>query len=294
MADIAVVIGDVMTDVIVLPEGPTVPGADRAARIRIGPGGSGGNQAAWLAHHGARVRLAARVGEADRDRLAAAARAEGVEPWFAADPARPTGALVALVGTDGERSFLTDRGANLGLAPEDLPEALLDGAALLHVSGYALVEEGPRAAVRALMAAARARGIAVSVDPASSSFLAGIGPGRFLDWVAGTDFLFPNADEALTLTGAADPEAQLASLAPRFGHVVLKLGARGAIVGKGAWRLAAPAPEVAAIDTTGAGDAFLGAFLARWLEAKALGDCLAAANAAGAAVTTRAGARPSG
>lgn len=287
-----VVIGDVMTDVIARPEGPLVPGSDRRAVVTIGPGGSGGNQAAWLAHHGARVRLAARVGAADRDRLAAAARAEGVEPWFAADPDRRTGALVALVGPDGERSFLTDRGANLGLRADDLPEALLGGAALAHVSGYALVEEGPRAAVLGFLARARRRGIAVSVDPSSASFLAEMGPERFLGWVAGADFLFPNSEEAALLTGAAEPEAQLARLAALFGAVALKRGAAGAILARGAERLTVPAPPVDVVDTTGAGDAFLGAFLAAWLRGAEPGACLVAGNAAGAAAAAAFGARP--
>jgi sugar/nucleoside kinase (ribokinase family) len=287
-----VVIGDVMTDVIVRPEGPVIPGSDRRAEIRVLPGGGGGNQAAWLAHHGAPVRLAARVGARDRDPLAAAARADGIEPWFAADAERPTGVLVALVGPDGERSFLTDRGANTALCDADLPEALLDGARLLHVSGYALVAPGPRAAALGFLARAQARGVAVSIDPGSASFLAEIGPATFLDWVSGADFLFPNDGEAEILTGLGDPEARLARLASRFGQVVLKRGALGAMLAKGTDRWSEAAPRVAAIDTTGAGDAFLGAYLAAWLRGAEPSACLAQANAAGAAITTILGARP--
>ena len=49
------VVGDVMTDIVVLPEGPIVRGSDRRAAIRSRPGGSGANQAVWLAHFGANV-----------------------------------------------------------------------------------------------------------------------------------------------------------------------------------------------------------------------------------------------
>ncbi|PZQ51627.1 MAG: ribokinase [Rhodovulum sulfidophilum] len=291
-AGAVVVIGDVMTDILVRPEGPIVAGSDRRAEIRTIPGGGGGNQAAWLAHHGARVRLAARVAAADRARLAAAARADGVEPWLGADPDRATGVLVALVGADGERSFLTDRGANLGLCAADLPDALLEGARLVHVSGYALMAPGPRAAVLGFLDRARAAGLAVSVDPGSASFLAEMGPAAFLDGIAGADFFFPNAAEAEILTDLGDPEAQLARLAPRFGRVALKRGARGAMLAHGPARWSNPAPRVAAIDTTGAGDAFLGAFLAAWLRGAENSRCLEVAIAAGAAATTALGARP--
>src|SRR6218665_1346637 len=161
------VVGDVMTDVIVMPEGPIVKGSDRRATVRSRPGGSGANQAVWLGAIGAGVVFAARVGAEDKAMYENYFRGLGVVPVLAGDREQPSGVLVTIVDPDGERSFLTDRGANLNLAGDDLPAALLDDIGMFMVSGYSFFARGPRAAVQGLFAAAKARGIAIAVDPAS-------------------------------------------------------------------------------------------------------------------------------
>ncbi len=287
------VVGDVMTDLIVRPEGPPAPGSDRSATISERPGGSAANQAAWLGHLGVKVTLAARVGAADRERCAAWLRGFGVRPVLAADARRPTGRLVCLLDPDGERSFLTDRGANAALGRRDLPAALLDGAALLHVSGYALFAPGPRAAVRALMAAARRRGIAVSVDAASAAPLRHAGAANFRAWTAAATLGFANAAEAAVLAGSDDPATQLAVLASWYGLAVVKRGAAGAeLARRDGLRLARPARTVAVRDSTGAGDAFLAGFLAAWLAGAPPARCLARGIALGTLAVTRLGGQP--
>jgi len=236
------VVGDVMVDIIVRPEGPLASGADRRASIRPCPGGSGANQAAWLAACNVKARFAGRVGCADHALQGRLLEAAGVEPLLGADETLPTGALVALIALDGERSFLTDRGANARLCRADLPITLLDGVDLLHVSGYALFSPGPRAAVRELMDAAGRRDIPVTVDPASHSCLEEVGPENFLEWTRQAHICFPNEAEAAMLAGTADPEEQLRALSRRFELVVIKRGAAGAVapraaVGVGARRL---------------------------------------------------------
>jgi len=287
-----VVVGDVMTDILVRLDGPIRRGTDQRAEIVMLPGGSGANQATWLAACGVPVRLAARVGAVDRDSVGAALEAAGVIPRLAADAEAPTGALVCLVEPDGERSFLSSRGANARLHADDLPESLLDGMGLLHVSGYALLESESRAACTRLMAAARTRGLKVSIDPGSSGFLADIGPDLFLQAASGADMIFPNGDEAERLTDAAEAEEQIEVLLAHFPMVVLKRGESGAVAAtRGGERMTRPATAERVIDTTGAGDAFFAGFTASWLERGDLGAALEAGNRMAAMAVSRLGAR---
>lgn len=286
------VVGDVMTDVVVKPQGPMAPGADTRAAIRILPGGSGANQACWLAVEGIETVFAGRIGAADRPQQEQLLAEHGVDARLAADSELPTGTLVTLL-SDGDRSFLTDRAANLNLCAADLPVTLLDGVDLLHVSGYALFEPGPRKAVLDLFAEAQRRGVATSVDPASYSFLAEVGPESFMEWTRGARFLFPNEDEAATLAGTADPEAQLASLTRIYPIVAIKRGADGAIAGDSdGSRWSASAPPMDAIDTSGAGDAFLGGFFAAYLKGEGVEAALKRGVALGSQSVATIGARP--
>lgn len=287
------VIGDVFTDIVVRPEGPLVPGADRRSAIRMLPGGSGANQAAWLAAEGVRTVLVGRVGRSDhtvQKRLLAEA---GVEAALACDDALPTGIIVSMIAPDGERSFFTDRGANDRLCRADLPVSLLDDIDLVHVSGYALVTSGPRAAVRDLIGEAGACGIPWTVDPPSTSFLAEIGVASFLAWTRSARICFPNAAEAALLAGTTDPAMQVEALCRQYDTIVIKRGAAGAAAGDSSGRCwLAPAASVEAVDTTGAGDAFLAGFLAANLRGQAMQACLEAGVEAGSRAVTMVGARP--
>ena len=229
-------VGDVMKDVIVRPEGPLARGSDRRAKIAFEPGGSAANQAAWLASFDAAVDFVARVGASDVETESARLRQAGVTPHLVGDPDRPTGKLVALIDASGERSFFTDRGANEALAACDIRDALIDRAAHIHLSGYSFFAPSPRDAVLDVMR--RAGATPVSVDPASAEFLREAGPEKFLEWTRGGAILFPNEEEAAVLTGSDDPEAQCSQLAALYPLVVVKRGAAGCEAAKGArrWR----------------------------------------------------------
>lgn len=287
------VVGDVMTDVIVVPEGPIVKGSDRRATVRSRPGGSGANQAVWLGAMGADVTFAARVGADERKTYENYFRGLGVVPVLAGDKAQPTGVLVTIVDPDGERSFLTDRGANLNLCADDLPLDLLDGVGMVMVSGYSFFAPGPRAAVQALFAAAKSAGVAIAIDPASAGFLLEVGTDNFLDWTADADWIFANESEAEALTGATGYEAQLIALGQRFAKVVLKRGRMGAVLGgKDGVRVMLPAQQVDVIDSTGAGDAFAAGFIAAHLAGEDEATALAKGILAGARAVQSLGGQP--
>ena len=283
-------IGDVMTDVIVRPEGALAKGTDRRARIRFKPGGSAANQAAWLASFGVDVDLVARVGLADVKSESRLLERAGVTPHLVGDPKRPTGRLVAIIDASGERSFYTDRAANEALSAADIPDALIEGASHIHLSGYSFFAPSPREAALDVMR--RAGTTPVSVDPASAGFLREVGPEAFLEWTRGAAVLFPNEDEATALTGTGKPEAQCERLAALYPLVVLKRGAAGCLAAEGSRRWRIPAPAVEAVDATGAGDAFVAAFLAARLESATIEQALERAVATGSAAIRQIGGRP--
>jgi sugar/nucleoside kinase (ribokinase family) len=291
--DRILVVGDVMTDVIVVPEGPPVRGSDRRAAIRSRPGGSGANQAVWLGSMGTRVSFVARVGAADKPHLEAYFKGFHVDPILIADARMPSGVLVTIVDGDGERSFLTDRGANLALSPSDMPVWLLDDTRQVMVSGYSYFADGPRGAVQWLAGEARQRAIPLAVDAASVGFLDDVGPAKFLEWTAGVELLFCNADEAEALAGSADLDTQMQALGARYPRVVIKRGALGAAIGDSSGvTLNLPAPPVKVVDTTGAGDAFAAGFLSAELKGLAPADCLRAGIEAGSAAVKTLGGQP--
>jgi sugar/nucleoside kinase (ribokinase family) len=138
----------------------------------------------------------------------------------------------------------------------------------------------------------RAGGTPVSIDPASAEFLREVGADRFLDWTRGAAILFPNEEEAAVLAGSDDPEAQCARLAALYPLVVVKRGAAGGEAAEGDRRWRMEAPKVEAIDTTGAGDASVAAFLAARLEGVQIEEALKRAVAVGSEAVTRVGGRP--
>ncbi|MFF9487773.1 carbohydrate kinase family protein [Streptomyces sp. NPDC014676] len=290
------VVGDVITDVVARHRGPLAPGTDTAAEIRTVPGGAGANVACWAARRdGTEVRLLGRVGEdaaAWHERELAAC---GVRPLLVVDGQAPTGTVICLVdgGAAAERTFLTDSGASLRLDPGDWSDALLDGVARLHLSGYLLFTEPSRALAAVASKAARARGVPVSLDPASAGFLVRLGVDRFLSLAEGVDVLLPSRDEACLLTGVSEVADAAARLSRHVPLVVAKQGAEGALLARSG-EVYARVPAVPAVprDTTGAGDAFTGAFLAALLAGAGPEQAAREGCRAGAQAVEHIGGRP--
>jgi sugar/nucleoside kinase (ribokinase family) len=247
------------------------------------PGGSAANTAAWLGATGCPVTLCGSVGDdAPGATLRAALAGHGVELALRTVPDLPTGVCIVLVGADGERTMLPDRGANrMPATPAD--ERLLPGTHL-HLSGYALLDPDRAVHARALLAGARAAGLTTSVDCASAAPLAQ-GPEAFLAAIDGCDVLLANADEAAALGGAE-------TMRRRAGVVVVKQGADGATLLSRDGEVHVPAEPVTVVDTTGAGDAFAAGFLPAWTARQQDADALRAGNRLAARAIGRVGAGP--
>jgi sugar/nucleoside kinase (ribokinase family) len=278
------IVGDVIDDIVVTPLGNVTRDSDTTSHIRATPGGSAANQAAWLSVSGIDVRFVARVGATDVVRHRAELKAFGIEPVLIADPDAPTGTIVVMQDADGSRTMYTDRGANQRLTAADLPPSLLDHVDALHVNGYALFADEPRAAVTALIEEARRRQIVVTADPSSSAYLEELGASTFLSCTRGAAVCLPNLDEGRVLSGKIESDDVLDSLRVHYPVVALKLGSGGVLVGEGDQvDLIAPA-SASVIDPTGAGDAFCAGFLSSWLG----GNSAIAAARAGSVLAARA------
>ena len=260
-----VVLGDLAVDIVSLLRAELARGSDAAAEIRLMPGGSGANVAVWLARLGHSVAFVGRIGDDMfgrwlRDDLVA----EGVEPVLVVDKTRRTAVIQVLVEPGGERTMVPDRGANAVWRAEEVSEAQIASAELLHVVGYVLLDRESRPGALAAMGYARSHGVPISLDPSSHAPLLDLGANAFWGEVGMVDVLLPNRREAQALTGVSEPEAALSILRQHAGTVVIKLDRDGCIAGSGCQVVRAPAPAVPLVNATGAGDAFNAGFLAGW------------------------------
>jgi sugar/nucleoside kinase (ribokinase family) len=285
------VVGDLVDDISVRVLDDVTEASDTNAEIRVRPGGSAGNVAAWLGHLGVDATFCGRVGVDAVDRHARALAELGVEAHVAGDPGT-TATIVLQLDREGERTMFVDRGANRGLVPDDVPDAAWHEVEWLHLTGYTFFDPSTRPVAVELLAEARRRGARVSVDPSSVAFLRAAGGAVFLGWIDGADVIFPNLDEARALVGSTGPQIDLEALTVRFPHVVVTLGSMGAAYLSGTERTQITAPRIDVIDTTGAGDAFAAGFLARWVEGATPEEALDGGRAAAETCVAHLGARP--
>lgn len=280
---------DLVTRVARLPEAGETLAADGFA---TGPGGKGANQAVAAALNGADVAFVTRLGDDafGRDLSARYERLGLAVAPGATVAGTATGTATILVERSGENRILVAAGANARLTAAEVDAAadLLRGSALV-----VLQLEIPLDAVLRAVAICREAGVDVLLNPAPAR--ADLDLARF----AGVRFLVPNRGELALLAGRptgsrGEVEAAARALLERgIGTVIVTLGGDGALVVEAAGVRHVPAPRVDVVDTTGAGDAFVGAFSARWVEAGDLEAAVAAAVRYAADSTTREGAQAS-
>jgi sugar/nucleoside kinase (ribokinase family) len=231
------------------------------------------------------------------DKVRAALAGEGIRLLRDPDPDADTGFDVALVETGGERTFVTILGAESLRGPGAWDLVRVQPGDAVYVSGYGLVApESGR--VLGVWAAGLPAGVLLFTDP--GPLVADI-PAAVLDPVlARCDWWSCNQREAGLLTGSGDPAEAARRLVRRTGRadVIVRAGPDGCVMATRRPGLAAdlshiPAPAVTAVDTTGAGDAHSGVFLAGLAAGLTADDAARRANAAAALTVTRAGAATS-
>lgn len=280
-----VVIGSYNRDTVLRVARFPQPGETMAATgMERFHGGKGSNQAVAAARAGAEVAMLAAIGaDAAGQGALDLWAAEGIDARHVArDPALPTGEALILVDDAGENEIVIVAGANALLAPP--PRGAFDGTALVVAQ-----LETPVATTEAAFAAARAAGATTLLNAAPAQAL----PESLL---AATDILVVNETEAARLAAQdGAPTALAAALAPHFRRgVVLTAGASGAVwAGRDTPPLHLPAPAIRVVDSTGAGDAFIGAFAAALAAGLDEAAAMRRGVVAGALACQRAGAVPS-
>lgn len=267
--------------------GETIIGSD----FRTLPGGKGANQAVAAARLGARVSLIGRVGrDAFADSLLDNLAAAGVDYTFVAqDVEAATGMALIVVDDAGQNSIVVIPGANMCLSPADVDAA----EAIIAAADVLLLQlEIPLDTVTRAAELAHGHGLTVVLNPAPARPL----PIALLSLV---DVFVPNESETALLTGipvSDQAEAEAAATALRVSGVdtvILTLGDQGALLAREGEMRLFPAFDVTPVDTTAAGDAFVGSLAVALAEGKSLTEAVRWGNAAGALATTKLGAQPS-
>ncbi|MDP9867183.1 MULTISPECIES: ribokinase [Streptosporangium] len=280
------VFGSVNMDLVAYVEaapglGETVTG--RA--FRTVPGGKGANQAIAAARAGAEVAFLGAVGDdAFGPELRRTLAGAGVDVSGLRTVPGPSGIAQIVVDDQGGNSIIVVPGANGAVSAPS--EAELEVIARSDV--LLLQLELPIGAVTAAARAARAAGTTVILTPAPVQPL----PDELLEAV---DVLVANEHEAAAITGRADHEEAVRELRTRVDWVIITLGSRGALsAGPGtAPALRVQAPKVRAVDTTAAGDTFVGALAAALVERQLPDRAVRFAGAAAALSVQREGASTS-
>ncbi|WP_419994119.1 ribokinase [Streptomyces boninensis] len=273
---------DLVAYVATAPQrGETVTGRE----FRTIPGGKGSNQAIAAARAGGNVSMIGAVGDDDfANRLRTTLSEAGVDTAGLRTVPGPSGTAHIVVDDDGGNSIVVVPGANgtvTGLAPGDEGRIAAAGALLLQL-------ELPLTGVIAGAVTARGHGVRTVLTPAPAQPL----PPELL---AATDLLVPNEHEAAALTGiTGDPHKAAQTLLEQVPEVVITLGEAGSLyAARNAEPVQVPAIRVDAVDTTAAGDTFVGALCVAYGEGRPMPEAMAWAAAASALSVQRPGASAS-
>ncbi|KQZ87881.1 ribokinase [Pseudomonas sp. Root562] len=287
-----VVIGSLNMDLVTraprLPRGGETLIGESFATVS---GGKGANQAVAAARLGAQVSMVGCVGsDAYGKELREALLAEQIDCQAVSTVEGSSGVALIVVDDNSQNTIVIVAGANGALTPALIGcfDAVLQAADVIICQ-----LEVPDVTVGHALKRARELGKVVILNPAPAS------QPLPTDWYANIDYLIPNESEASALSGLAVESRQSAEAAATrliemgAGKVIITLGAEGSLFADGKSCAHFPAPAVKAIDTTAAGDTFVGGFAAALAGGQSEAEAIRFGQIAAALSVTRAGAQPS-
>jgi len=282
------VIGSLNADLVVraphFPQpGETISGDD----LQIIPGGKGANQAVAAARQEASVAMVGRVGkDSFGPFLLNSLKSDSVDITNVLTDESATGTAIIVVDANGQNSIVLSAGANGKVTPKDIDALKIEAKVLL------LQLEIPLKTVIHAAKWGKQKGMTVILNPA---------PARELpdELIANLDYILPNETDLNLLTGISItdiPSAERAAtvlLNRGAKNVIVTLGSKGAILISNDQATQEKAYKVDVLDTTAAGDAFIGGFASALIGGVEIEEALKYANVCGALATTKFGAQPS-
>ena len=284
------IVGSLNADLVVqvprFPQpGETISGSD----LQIIPGGKGANQAVAAARQGTTVSMLGRVGQDSfGPELIHNLKQNNVDTSHVQNDSRAaTGTAIIVVDANGQNNIVLSPGGNGQVSPVDVADASFADYKLLLLQLEIPIETVVAAAQRA-----KASGLRVLLNPA---------PARSLpdELISLSDFILPNETELSLLTNQSVHDIASAEKAAKIllergaQNVIVTLGAKGALIVSSRQVTHINSYKVQVVDTTAAGDAFIGGFASALLRNKALEEAVRYGCACGALATTKFGAQPS-
>lgn len=291
-----VVVGSLNMDLVV--QVPTIPRSGETViggRFATFPGGKGSNQAIAASRTGSQVMMVGKVGDDNFGKqMLQVCRDEGVDTRFISiDPHYATGVALITVDSQGQNSIAVASGANLALSADEVRQAWEQ---LINVEILVMPLETPLETVQTAAKIAFSQGVRVILNPAPAQELDE-------DLLQRVNVIIPNENEAERMTGLTIRDehdackAGVELIRRGVGSAIITMGNRGALIVEGSIHIPEcrliPAFSVPVVDTTAAGDAFVGALATGLGEGLSLYDAAVFATAAAAISVTRAGAQPS-
>ena len=277
--------GDILVELSTYVDNVPISGQDTTVKqYRMFPGGSAANCAVSAARIGTKAKQIGVVGEDwFSTMLLDDLSSHGVSTELISRVPGTSAFAIIIVDASGERTMLSYRDLSITKITKSLAGICLSNCDYLHVSGYVFQTEHTRQIANDLLARAREVGTITSIDP---SFQFASDDHKSL--LEGLDYIFPNQDEAYQMTGESDPEkAALKMLDYGVKCVVVTCGKRDCVIVdetvEGVNRV--PSYDISdPVDTTGAGDGFVGGFLAARMRGLDIQQCVRVGHAVAANV----------